>query len=406
MNKPMLRILTSRGLSLLFTISAVWLGGVQANAQCTELTSGLRAPLGTALTNQGNLLVSETGTTTLHSGRISIIDPSGNRRTLLDGLPSAINDVSEPSGPAGLFMRGRTLYVAMGVGDVGRPGTDPITGVPIPGTTIPNPNPVSSPLFSSILAIQFSASVEKTTNGFTLTSANQQALANGEVVTLANGGDKISIQMIVDFPNYVSLPLPFFAANVQLSNPFQLVAVEDTLYVTDGGRNRVWKINLLTGAVSTLVTFPGIPNPFFGIPGLPGGPLLDPVPTGIAFADDQLLVTLFRGVPFPPGTSTVEQIDPLSGSDTAFLLGLKTAVAILPISEAGETQYLVLQHASVGPFFGSPGLLLHFQTPIAPPTVIANCLTRPTTMALDKKTGTLYISEYGGRIVAFHLPQV
>ena len=43
------------------------------------------------MTNQGNLLVSETGTTTLHSGRISIVDQNGNRRTLLEGLPSAIN---------------------------------------------------------------------------------------------------------------------------------------------------------------------------------------------------------------------------------------------------------------------------------------------------------------------------
>ena len=72
-----------------------------ASAQCSEVISGLRAPLGTTLTNQGNLLVSETGTTTLHSGRISIIDPSGNRRTLLDGLPSA-STMSTNFGPSGI----------------------------------------------------------------------------------------------------------------------------------------------------------------------------------------------------------------------------------------------------------------------------------------------------------------
>jgi hypothetical protein len=60
----------------------------------------------------------------------------------------------------------------------------------------------------------------------------------------------------------------------------------------------------------------------------------------------------------------------------------------------------VLQHASVGPFFGSPGLVLRFDTPAGPATVVANCLTRPTTMTLDKKAGTLYVSEYGGRVVA------
>jgi hypothetical protein len=31
--------------------------------------------------------------------------------------------------------------------------------------------------------------------------------------------------------------------------------------------------------------------------------------------------------------------------------------------------------------------------------VIANCLTAPTSMTLNKKTGTLYVSEFGGRII-------
>lgn len=380
---------------LIFTLAlavSLLVTAARATAQCSEVTSGLRAPLGTALTNKGNLLVSETGTTALHSGRISIVDPSGNRRTLLDGLPSAINDVNEPSGPAGLFMRGRTLYVAVGTGDAGRPG-------PIPGTTIPNPNPISSPIFSSVLAIQFSANTEKITNGFTVTADNEQALANGEVLTLSNGGgDKITIRMVADFPNFIPFPLPFFSPNIQLSNPFQLVAVEDTLYVTDGGRNRVWQVDLLTGSFSTLVAFPNIPNPLF--PTL-GGPFLQPVPTGIASSGDHLLVTLFRGFPFPPGTSTVEQVDPLTGSHTAFITGLKTAIDVLPITEEdGDIDHLVLQHASIGPFFGGPGLVLRFATPAGPPIVIANCLTRPTSMKFDKKTGTLYVTELGGRIVA------
>src|SRR5215813_4213883 len=155
MKKQILSNLGSLGCSLILAVLMILLRTVPASAQCTTLVSGLREPLGTALSNQGNLLVSETGTIALHSGRISILDSEGNQRTLLDGLPSAGNDlpVPEPSGPAGIFMRGRTLYVVIGVGDVGRPG-------PLPGTTIPNPNPVSSPLFSSVLAIQFSAHTE------------------------------------------------------------------------------------------------------------------------------------------------------------------------------------------------------------------------------------------------------
>src|SRR5215813_8999039 len=105
MNRQMLRYSGSL-FSLALIVVLVLLSTTPVSAQCTQITSGLRQPLGAALTNQGNLLVSETGTVAFLSGRISIVDAAGNRRTLLDGLPSAINDVNEASGPAGLFMRG------------------------------------------------------------------------------------------------------------------------------------------------------------------------------------------------------------------------------------------------------------------------------------------------------------
>ena len=132
--------------------------------------------------------------------------------------------------------------------------------------------------------------------------------------------------------------------------------------------------------------------------------MLDAVPTGITTVGDQLLVTLFRGVPFPPGVSTVEQVNPVTGSHTPFITGLKTAIDVLPIADQGDTDYLVLQHASVGPFFGSPGLLLRFENPAGPPAVVANCLTLPSSMTLSRKTNTLYVTELGGRIVAIPAP--
>jgi len=382
-----------RSITLCFSF---FLLAVSVSAQCSDVTSGLREPLSSSLTNQGNLLVSETGNAALHSGRISIVDPLGNRRTLIDGLPSAINDVNEPAGPAGIFMRGRTLYVAMGTGDAGRAG-------PAPGTTVPNPNPISSPIFSSVLGIQFSANTENTTTGFTMTTADEQALANGDTVVLSDAaGSKLKISMIVDFPNYVSNPLPTFAGNIQLSNPYALVPVDDVLYVTDGGRNRVWQIDLLTETFSTLVTFPAIPNPLFGI--VPaGGPFLDAVPTGITAVDNKLLVTLFRGVPFPPGTSTVQEIDIASATQSVLIGNRKTAVGVLALDEDGDVDHLVLQHASAGPFFGGPGLVLRFENPTEPPTVVPSCLVRPTSMTLNKKTGTLFVTEYSGRVVAVPL---
>ncbi len=399
MNRHIPRLFTSVGLSLTLVAASILLAGAEATAQCpaTQLTSGLQIPLGITQSNQGNLIVSETGTTTPNTGRISIVDLNGNRRTLLDGLPSGINDVNEPSGPAGVFMRGRTLYVAIGVGDVGRAG-------PLPGTTVPNPNPISSPIFSSVLAIHFSADVEKTTAGFTLIPADHQALASGEKVTFSNGGDVITIELAANFPDFTPNPLPFFQANIRLSNPFQLVVVGDQGYVTDGGQNSVRQVDIPTGGFSTLAAFPNISNPLFNPTPPPpsfGGPFVEAVPTGIRHSEGQLLVTLFRGFPFPPGVSVVQQVDPLTGSQTPFITGLKTAINVLPIGEGGDTDYLVLQHASgSGPFFTPPGLLLRFETPGGSPTIIANCLTRPTSMTLDGKTGTLYVNELSGRVVA------
>ena len=376
------------------------LATAEAGAQCAvaELTSGLRFPLGISLSNQGNLLVSETGTLgVVHSGRISILDRSGNRRTLLDGLPSATNDVNEPAGPAGLFMRGRTLYVAIGIGDT-------IQAVSAGSTTrIATQNP-SSPIFSSILAIHFSAAVEKTTMGLSLATTDHQALANGEKVRLSNGeGDRVAIELVANFPDFTSNPLPTFAANVRGVNPFDLVAIGDQLYVTDGGQNLVWQVDIPTGGFQVLTSFPNIANPLFSATPPPpslGGPFVEAVPTGIRELNGQLLVTLFRGFPFPPGTSVVEQIDPATGNHVPIITGLKTATDVLPHTDDGETtDYFVLQHAS-GPVLSGPGLLMRLQASGGPPILITNCLNRPTSMTRDERSGALFITEIlNGRVV-------
>jgi hypothetical protein len=376
--------LTHMGFSMALAASAVLLAGAQASAQCpaTTLTSGLQIPLGIAQSNQGNLLVSETGTFTPNTGRISIVGLNGTRRTLLDGLPSGVNDVNEPSGPAGLFMTGRTLYVAVGIGDTF-----------LPGTFVPNPNP-SSPLFSSVLAVHFSADIEKTTEGFTLSPGDQQALAGGQKLTLSsNGRDHLTVELVADFPNLI--PDPTFPSGFRGSNPFDLVAVGDRLYVTDGGQNRVWRIDIPTSAFSTLAAFSNIPNP------LPfGPPVIEPVPTGIRYSDGKLLVTLFRGFPFPPGASVVKQVDPLTGGQAEFITGLSSAIDVLPFKGQGDTDYLVLE-LSNNFLGGQPGLLLRFDTPGVAHNVIADCLITPTAMTLDEKTSTLYVTELAtGRVVA------
>jgi hypothetical protein len=355
----------------------------------TTVVSNLRRPIGMALSNKGNLIVSETGTATIHSGRISIVSPDGGRRTLIDGLPSAPSDVGDPSGPAGIVMRGRTLYVLMGIGDTVLPA-------PVPTRQLANPAP-ASPIFSSVLAVHFSGNVEKATAGFTLSMADQATLAAGDRVMLSNGGgDTIEIELVTNFPDAVPDPLPGYPDIVRGSNPFGIAIADSHLYVTDGGRNGVWQVDLATGSHSLLATFPTIPNP---IP--VGGPVIEAVPTGIEYLNGGLLVTLFRGVPFAPGTSSVVEIDPGTGQWSTFVGGLKTAIDVLPRGD----DYLLLQHSSgPAPFFAGPGVVLSIADPATPPITIANCLDRPTSMLLDA-AGTLYVTELlTGRIVALRIP--
>ena len=355
----------------------------------SDLVTGLNRPMSIAPSNQGNLIVSETGTFAAHSGRISIVGPDGTRRTLIGGLPSGINDVAEPAGPAGLIMRGRTIYVLLGIGDSVLPAA-------IPTRHLANPA-VSSPIYSSVLAIHVSARVEQTTGGFTLSMADQQTLAAGGRVILSNGGgDTIEIELIADFPDYVPDPLPGNPAIVRGSNPFDLAIRANTLFVTDGGRNLVWAVELESRTYSVLTTFPPVPNP---VPGF--GPVVEAVPTGIEYVNGRLLATLFRGVPFPAGTSTVVEIDPATGATSPLISGLKTAIGVTQLP--GTESYLVLQHSSgLAPFFGGPGVVLGFASASSAPQLLANCLTRPTTMWFDASSGNLYVAEMlSGRIVTF-----
>ena len=115
-------------------------------------------------------------------------------------------------------------------------------------------------------------------------------------------------------------------------------------------------------------------------------------------------MTLFRGVPFPSGTSTVVRVDPATGHQSAVISGLKTAIAVIRTQAESDVDLLVLQHSSGGPFFGGPGLVLHFEPPLSASTTIANCLARPTALLFDEKTGALYVSEYlTGKIVKLQL---
>src|SRR5438094_4337613 len=141
------------------------------------------------------------------------------------------------------------------------PGDAALLG-PFPGTELPNPNP-SSPILSSVLEVHFSANAEKTASGFTLTDADQLALQSGTELVLDNGkGDKLTIKLLADFPNVVPAPRPDLPDNTVSSNPFGVAVNNNLLYVVDASLNRIWTVELSSGATAILTTFAPLTNPF------------------------------------------------------------------------------------------------------------------------------------------------
>ena len=367
-------------------------GNAQAAGECISVATGLRLPVSSAMTLQGRLLVAEAGDGTPGSGRISIIERNGTRRTLIDGLPSGPADVGDPSGPSGLLLRGPVLMLAMGTGDTGIMG-------PRPGTTLANPNGPSSPIFSSVLMMSYLPWVENTTTGFTLKPGDDAALAAGRFVWLRDHqGNGMFIHMHANFPDFVAAPLPDVPDNISLSNPFGIAASGASYYVTDGGRNLTWKVH--HGAPSEFASFPNMANPLF--PQV-GGPFIQAVPTGIVAAHGKLQVSLFRGAPFATGVSTIEQVDARTGSHSPLITGLTTAIGTIPLhGHAGPT--LVLEMSAAGPFFSGPGTVLRLDNPTASPSTIANCLVRPTSMTLDRTAHRLFVTEQTGDLIKIPLP--
>ncbi|MEK6301797.1 MAG: ScyD/ScyE family protein [Acidobacteriota bacterium] len=248
-------------------------------AVTSVFASGLRAPVKTIFTPKGNLLVAEAGNGP-NTGRISIIDSGGNRRTLIDGLPSGFAPPNnDASGPSALALRGRNLYIVIGGGDATLAG-------PVPATEIPNPNP-SSQFLSSVLTFRLSPQVEDTTQGFTFTSDDQIALLNHGFSKLVDAaGNQVTLEVLINFHNFTFEPRPNFAGNVRTSNPFGIAANGKKLYVVDASQNQVWEVDSNTGESRVVFRFNPKANPLFPF----GPPFIDVVPDGVRLIGKSLLL--------------------------------------------------------------------------------------------------------------------
>ena len=382
---------------LLIAIAALtsMLTSVNASGQgvsTSVLATGLRAPVKAIITPKGNLLVAEAGSGP-NTGRISIIDLNGNRRTLIDGLPSGLAPPNlDPSGPSALALRGRTLFVVIGAGDATLAG-------PVPATEMINPNP-SSPFLSSVLQFRLSTQVEETTQGFTLDQTG--LLNNGFSKTTDAAGNELFVEVVTNFRSYTYDSRPNFAGNVRAANPFGIALNGRKLYVVDASQNQIWEVDTDTRSRRTIIVFGPKPNPLF--PTL-GPPFLDVVPDGVRLIGKSLLVPFLTGFPFAPGNAEIRKIRLTNGANEPFIVGLTSAIDVLPVmDQSGQNRFFVLEF-STNQLAGAPGRLSRYDQPDGAPVVLVSNLVSPTSLVRDEITGDLFVTEiFPGRITRVRVP--
>jgi hypothetical protein len=345
--------------------------------------TGLLNPSKLTLTEGGNLLVTEAGAAP-NSGRISVVDKSGVRKTLIDGLPSglAAPDLA-PDGTNGVLVQGNVVFILNGEGDGFRSGAKP-------NTIVPNPAAPSSPILSSLMKLTLTGSVDTAVGGFVMTAAHHAALADGNSVTLTDstGGTTATLEMVTDFRDGVADPVTVW----RNSHPYGLAALDtrpDKLYVADAGMNLVYEVTVSSGRSRVLTRFAPIPNPA----GAAGPPVSEAVPDSIRPYGDQLLVTLLHGFPFPQGGSQVYLVDPATGVTAPFITNLTSAIDVAVVSQGVSRPVFFTLEYSTNLLAGAPGRVTRYDT--AQGKIIADGLVGATNLAYDASSQTLYILSHG-----------
>jgi hypothetical protein len=222
-----------------------------------------------------------------------------------------------------MALDGRTLYLLIGEGDV-------MAGVP-PNYGI-NLNGPSSPIFSSILKIQFSREPDEIQAAFRLTSVSHWALLDGWDERFENGaGDGVTIQLLTAFRPLVRNVLGG-GERVRPSDPISVVFSPDKryLYVSDASSETVSRVDTSTGRWLTLVRLEPYPRQ------TPAGTVLvDNVPTGLCWSGGKLALGLLSAGPFPLEEASIRTVDPATGATDVLARGL-TAVTDIACSGASR----------------------------------------------------------------------
>jgi hypothetical protein len=354
-------------------------------AQPKVFATGILNPTKIILGPSGSLLVSEFDVKP-NSGRVSIVNSSGVRRTLIDGLPSGVG-ANGPDGPTGMVLDGNTLYLAIGEGDQLQNGD-------AQGTQIPNVKGPASPILATIQQIDFTGPVDKILTGFTLKMADHVALSDGASVPLDNGaGDKATISMLSEF-RYRPDPVTIY----RNSHPYALakLAGDAHLYLADAGLNALVQVDLPSGRSRKFTAFPNQPS--HGA----FGPTAEAVPNSVELFLGRLLVPLLTGFPFAAGDSKVMVVDPVSGKADVLVDGLTNSIDITWRTRFfGGVDFYILEF-STDLLNNKPGRLKLVNA--GQTTVVADNLPGPSSMVLDPTASKLYIATKSGTIMTLDLP--
>lgn len=284
-------------LTLLFLVSG--LGFLSARAQTIQtIATGLSGPAGITADQNGNLFVAESGSGA-NDGKITLIDPSGARHTIIYGLPSFTDTTTgETSGPWRAYITTDSiLYVIQGK------GPDPAAG--------------------SILAFGIDTLVPGTDS---LTMSDTLGTVNVQQWALTHG---------------------FSDSNIYSAD----IDSEDNVYVADAGANAILKIDTAL-TISVLDTFPAIPNTITPFP-----PFIEYVPTKIIASQNTFYICNLTGFPFLPGLSQVVSMD-TAGTITPMYSGLSLAVD-MQMDDAGNLYVLQfgLYDTTFTPVMGSASIV-------------------------------------------------
>jgi glucose/arabinose dehydrogenase len=308
------------------------------------IASGLNNPRGLSFAADGSLYIAEAGLpggagpSTLVRGVPNIFTQTGSitryfngaQTRVLTGLPSIYaRDTLETIGPSDVtFGANGTLFATIGAGV--------------------NPN-----VRSTDLAPNGSGLGRVATFGLSYDVANHEALNNPA------GG-----------------PLD--------SNPWNTVADNGALVVTDAGGNSLLRI-APNGTISTIATFPGRD--------IGGGFPSDAVPTGLAVgADGNYYVGQLTGFPFTPGAAQIYRVEP-DGDTTTFASGF-TQISALEFGTDGSL-YVLEYDANGLQVPGDAGALIRI-APDGSRTTIYDDLQNATGLAIGPD-GALYVSNFGSQ---------